>query len=82
MDILEQLVRSFARRTTQNGQVVLITNNHPALIDAFKALGWSDPYPDPLLLPPVDAAPVFTKATIEPSERTVMPAPEGRRGGL
>ena len=80
MDIIEQLVRSFARRTTQNGAVVLITNGHPALLDAFKALGWSDPYPDPLLLPSVAAAPVFTKATIEPDERAMMPAPKGRGG--
>lgn len=51
MDVVEQLVRSFARRTTQNGVVVLIANGHPALINAFRHLGWSDPYPDPLLLP-------------------------------
>ena len=50
MTALETLVRMCARRTTQNGQVVLITNGHPALLTAFHELGWSDPYPDPELL--------------------------------
>jgi hypothetical protein len=51
LNALEHCARSFARRTTQDGIVVLITNGHPALEAAFKELGWSDPYPDPLLLP-------------------------------
>lgn len=80
MDIIEQLVRSFARRTTQGGHVVIITNGHPALVAAFKDLGWSDPYIDPLLLPPV--APTveraFVKATVAAPERAVLPSPKGR----
>lgn len=52
MDVIEQLVRSFARRTTQNGVVVLIADGHPSLVAGFKYLGWSDPYIDHLLLPP------------------------------
>ena len=50
MTALEKCVRTFARRTTQNGHVVLVTNGQPALVDAFHELGWSDPYPDPELL--------------------------------
>jgi len=52
MTALEHVVRSFARRTVQNGDVALVSDGHPALVAAFKELGWSDPYPDPLLLPP------------------------------
>lgn len=77
MDIVEHLVRSFARRTTQNGQTVLVTNHHPALVAAFKHLGWSDPYPDPELLPKTSVA-RETKATVEAPEKAVLPAPKGR----
>ena len=59
MTALEHMVRSFARRTTQNGVVVLVTNGQPALVSAFQELGWPDPYPDPLLLPAVEAPPVM-----------------------
>jgi hypothetical protein len=82
MTALEHMVRSFARRTTQNGIVVLVTNGQPALIAAFAELGWSDPYPDPLLLPP---SPVvsrdLTKATVEAPERAVLPSAKGRTRG-
>jgi hypothetical protein len=83
MDTIEQLVRSFARRTTQNGAVVITTNGHPALVQAFTDLGWSDPYPDPLLLPKPEPVVTrgFTKATIESPERAVMDKPKGRHGG-
>lgn len=77
MDIIEHLVRSFARRTTQNGVVVLIADGHPALLAAFKALGWSDPYPDPLLLPPMPPA-VETAAVVTASEKAVLPKAKGR----
>lgn len=75
MTTLEQLARSFARRTTQAGKVVLVTNGHPALVRAFQDLGWSDPYIDPTLLPVVE-----TKATVESTERAVLPRPKGRHG--
>ncbi len=58
MTALEHMVRSFASRTIQNGVVVITANGHPALVSAFKELGWPDPYPDPLLLPKVEAPPV------------------------
>jgi hypothetical protein len=82
MDLLEQFVRRHARRTTQNGQVVIVTNGDALLLEAFKQLGWSDPYPDPELLPP--SAPVAsrgTKATVEDPERAVLPRPKGRTSG-
>jgi hypothetical protein len=82
MNTVELLVRSFARRTTQDGKVVITSNGHPALVQAFTDLGWSDPYPDPELLP---KKPIvergFTKATIESREKAVMAAPKGRHGG-
>jgi len=52
MDIVEHLVRSFARRISKDGAVAIISNGHPALVAAFAHLGWSDPYLDPTLLPP------------------------------
>lgn len=80
MDVVEQLVRSFARRTTQNGHVVLITNGHAALVAAFQHLGWSDPYPEIPPKPEPKPAPVLTKATLEDTERAVLPGPKGRSG--
>lgn len=77
LDLLEQFVRRYARRTTQNGVVVIITNGEPLLLDAFKVLGWSDPYVDPLLLPP--APPTPEKATVRSPERAVLPKPKGHR---
>jgi len=65
MDVVEHLVRSFARRTTKDGAVALISNGHPALVAAFTHLGWSDPYIDPTLLPP--PAPVL-QAPVKPSD--------------
>ena len=68
MTTIEKLVRTFARRTTQNGHVVLVTNGQPALVDAFHDLGWSDPYPDPELLP---------KPVSKPAIPAVTPSPKG-----
>lgn len=77
-DLLEQFVRTYARRTTQNGVVVIVTNQEPHLVEAFKVLGWSDPYPDPLLLP---KKPVVSEATtVRSPERAVVPGPKGRIG--
>lgn len=77
MTALEHCVRSFARRITQGGVVMLVTNGHPALVSAFAELGWPDPYPDPLLLPQ-PSAPRFVAATVTSPERAVMPRPKGR----
>lgn len=76
MDIVEQLVRSFARRISKDGAVALISNGHPALVAAFQHLGWSDPYIDPHLLP----KPVLREvaATVTAPERAVLPRPKGR----
>lgn len=79
MDILEHLVRSFARRTTVDGHVALITNGHPALVRAFEQLGWSDPHIDPDLQPPT--SPTMSRsvtATATAPERAVMPPPKVR----
>lgn len=82
MTALEQCVRTFARRTTQNGAVVLVSNGIPALIAAFKELGWSDPYPDPLLLPEKPKPePRSVTATVSAPERAVLPSPRGRTDG-
>jgi len=83
MDVVEALVRTFARRTVQNGAVALITNGNPALIAAFKHLGWSDPYPDPELLPKKLPEARHEKAVVTAPERAVLPSPKGRiDGGL
>jgi hypothetical protein len=81
MDIVEQLVRSFARRISKDGSVALISNGHPALVAAFAHLGWPDPYIDPTLLPakPVDVV-RHVKATVESPERAVIAPPKGRVG--
>lgn len=76
MELLEQFVRRYARRTTQDGKVVIITNGDPLLLAAFSQLGWSDPYLDPTLLPHAPVEEV--KATIEAPERAVLPRPKGR----
>lgn len=83
MTSLEHMVRSFARRITQNGAVALVTDGQPALIAAFKDLGWSDPYPDPELLPKTLPAAKHEKAVVTAPERAVLSSPKGRiDGGL
>jgi len=81
MELLEQFVRRYARRTTQGGAIVLITDGVDIMVEAFKQLGWSDPYIDPLQLPVSTKAGRDTKATVEDAERAVMPKPKGRTGG-
>jgi hypothetical protein len=44
--LLELFARRNAKRATRNGQTVLVTDNDPLLLEAFKELGWSDPYSD------------------------------------
>lgn len=73
MDIIEQFVRRYARRTTQNGLVVISTNGDALFQSAFTRLGWSDPYLDPTLLPRGEEA-----ATVDAPERAVAPKPKGR----
>ena len=82
MTALEHCARRFARRTTQAGVVVLVTDGDPALVKAFQELGWSDPYPDPLLLPAKPKPePRSEKATVRAPERAVMAPPKGRLDG-
>lgn len=71
MDVVELLARSFARQVSKDGAVALTSSNHPALVAAFAHLGWSDPYIDPTLLPPV--VPVFVP--VPPSVAPVMLTP-------
>lgn len=66
--LVEQLARRLARRTTQNGKTVLVTNNDPLLVDAFAELGWSDPY--------VDES-TEEAATVRDAERAVVPKAKG-----
>jgi hypothetical protein len=54
MDLIEQFVRRCAKRTTRNGKAVLVADSDPLLVEAFKKLGWDDPYEDD---PEPDAAP-------------------------
>jgi hypothetical protein len=85
MDIVEHLVRSFARRISKDGHVALISNGHPALVKAFQHLGWADPYVDPDLLPETPKPVVerdLKTATVEAPERAVLPRAKGRLGGL
>lgn len=83
MTALEHVVRAFARRMSHDGRVALITDGHPALVAAFAELGWSDPYPDPLLLPPVlkTPEPTIRMATVKAVESAVLPRPKGYAGG-
>ena len=95
MTSLEHMVRSFARRIRQNGELALVTDGQPALIAAFQELGWSDPYPDPELLPKpsrkakasidvtdLTGSGTYVAAVVKSPERAVMPEPKGRTGGL
>lgn len=79
MTALEHCARSYAKRITQDGVVKLVTDGHPALVAAFRELGWPDPYPDPLLLPKPDPRPVT--ASVRAAERAVLPSPKGRLDG-
>lgn len=71
MDLLEQLVRRQATRIVRNGEPVLITDGDPLLLEAFKALGWTDPYP--LTAPAPEEA-----AVVEAPERAVLSRPKRR----
>ena len=46
-DLIEAFARRVAKRTTRDGKPHLTTDGDPVLVDAFAALGWDDPYPDP-----------------------------------
>lgn len=67
MDLIEQFVRRYARRTTQSGKVVIVTNGDPLFLAAFKHLSWPDPYIDPELLPRSETA------SVEAPEKAVLP---------
>ncbi len=75
--VLEQIVHRYAKQIRVNGVLCLSANGDQALVEVFKALGWSDPYP-------IDKAarheaPLET-ATLEAPERAVMPGPKKRHG--
>lgn len=71
MTALERLTRRLARAITRNGVTLLTAHDDPAVLAAFKELGWDDPHDD-------RPAPVFKKATVSAPERAVLPRPEGR----
>lgn len=81
MELIEKFVRRYARRTMQNGVVVLITDGDAMFLDAFKVLGWSDPYPDPTLLPHPPPPKEIVAAVVSAPERAVMPKAKGRYFG-
>lgn len=74
MDIIEHFVRRYARRTTRNGEPVIITNGDGLFKAAFKHLGWDDPHPEHQKSVPV----VEIAATVEAPEKAVLPKPKGR----
>ena len=43
-DALESMVYQFAYRGTRDGKPIIFTGGLSALSDAFKTLGWDDPY--------------------------------------
>lgn len=45
-ELLARFVRRYARRTTVNGVVMMVTDDDPLLVEAFRQLGWSDPQPE------------------------------------
>ncbi len=63
--LLERFTRRLAKTTTRDGAVILVTDNDPLLVEAFKELGWSDPYADA----PEEEVAVERKAP----ERAVVP---------
>lgn len=72
--VLEQIIRRFASQCRVNGVLCLTSNGDPALVSAFAALGWSDPYPvEPDIVPAPE--PVLEAATVEAPERAVMSDP-------
>ncbi len=75
--VLEQIIRRFAKQLRVGGRLCLTANDDPALVSAFKAVGWSDPYPiEPAEVVP-DEAPLEV-AVDEAPERAVMPGPKKR----
>ena len=67
MTALEQFVRRYARRITVRGSSAFVTDGDPLLVEAFKQLGWTEPYADPIAGERV--------AAVESSERAVIDRP-------
>lgn len=66
------LCRSFARRITMNGEIALATGGDPALLEAFKILGWDDPHPlAKAHITGADIASAIERATVQAPERAV-----------
>lgn len=78
MRTLEHLIRRFGTPIRVNGVLCVCSNGDPALVAAFKELGWSDPHP--IDADSVEAPAVEEAAAIEAPERAVMSAPKKRIG--
>lgn len=76
--VLEHLIHRFASQARVNGRLCLSSNGDPALVSAFKAVGWSDPHP--IDADPIEDEPVYEAAAVEAPERAVMSAPKKRLG--
>ncbi len=76
--VLEHLIHRFASQIRANGRLCLSSNGDPALVGAFKAVGWSDPHP--IDADPVEAPAIEEAAAVEAPERAVMNAPKKRIG--
>jgi len=73
--VLAHLVHRFASQIRVGGFLCLSANGDPALVSAFKALGWADPYRiEPEILP--DAP--LEVAAVEAPERAVLPVAKKR----
>jgi voltage-gated potassium channel Kch len=44
-EVLERLTRRLAREIVADGRPVLVTDGDPDLVEAFVALGWTEPQP-------------------------------------
>ncbi len=90
MTLVEQFARQHARQIVCNGEPALVTDGSPLLVEAFKELGWSDPYPlteKGLEDRKAEAAAeearhhaAYEQATIESPEHAVEARPEGHVG--
>lgn len=52
MDILEALTRRVAKHTTHGGEPALQTDGDPLVVEAFRVLGWADPYVESAVVEP------------------------------
>ena len=74
---LELVIRRFAKQVRSNGVLCLMTDGDPALVAAFAALGWSDPYP---IEPVPVVAPLESAAMAPAPERATLNSIPKKRG--